>query len=728
MSSAEPDKQRRDPLKTKPLLAVLCLSSLACGQAGRFDSQRWTTATVSGTTGLVKTVPGAVVTVCTYPTATFGACVKAPLCTDATASSCSTSTNPVTADSQGNYAWWILPGKYDYWIRAFGDNVGPYSVVAPDVAKTSFKSLNAVRFADQFPGVDAGAKIQAAINDCPAGGMVYATGFDPGQSASAVITINKSLTLILGTDITVSGSPGIVITASNVTIRGINKDAGHGLIQASAGTNLISASGVSNIRIEGLKFTGVRGASPSSSVDNGVRLSNVTGASVSNSIFTSLRGNGAFATASTDVWVEGNLAFSLNSSGVRFAGVSHGHINRNTVRDVALPLAQFAIAIAVDDSAAFGNSSDLEIVGNIVKTYPNAQGIMAHDGQRLTIQGNIVTDVLAPISVNAFGGSDIINDVAIVGNVCKSTTTPGASDPNPGINVGGTASIAVTNVVINGNTVRDANALLKNDFQGGILLQYASNVSVMGNSIISPYANGITVGASVTNLNVRSNTIKSVQDGVGLTKHGFYVFGTAGTVTGRVEGNVFDDLKVGLRADTPQTGLILGPNHVTNFTSVKILNPTNFTIKTTLDDQVSIGGKVPTFNGINTVSNGTPAEYSQVNLTAQGADIGTSTLYTTPSSGAGWYRISAHIAVTRRATTASTMPKITISWTDQDRSQVQTFDLTSTSGGNALTTFAEGQMMVNAKASTNISYATSGFASFGATTMQYTIRLKLEAP
>jgi hypothetical protein len=74
------------------------------------------------------------------------------------------------------------------------------------------------------------------------------------------------------------------------------------------------------------------------------------------------------------------------------------------------------------------------------------------------------------------------------------------------------------------------------------------------------------------------------------------------------------------------------------------------------------------------------------------------------------------------------MPKITISWTDQDSSQVQTFDLTRTSGANALTTFAQGQMMVNAKAATNISYATSGFASSGATTMQYTIRLKLEAP
>jgi Right handed beta helix region len=65
-------------------------------------------------------------------------------------------------------------------------------------APTVDPALDNLRFADRFPGQDAGAKIAAAIADLPAsGGVVDARGFSGAQAISAVVTISKPLTLLL---------------------------------------------------------------------------------------------------------------------------------------------------------------------------------------------------------------------------------------------------------------------------------------------------------------------------------------------------------------------------------------------------------------------------------------------------------------------------------------------------------------------------------------------------
>lgn len=116
---------------------------------------------------------------------------------------------------------------------------------------------------------------------------------------------------------------------------------------------------------------------------------------------------------------------------------------------------------------------------------------------------------------------------------------------------------------------------------------------------------------------------------------------------------------------------------------------------------------------------------ASVNLTAQTADIGATTLYTPPSGQGGLYRISAYIIVITVDGTSSTLPKVTIGWTDKDNSTAQTFDLTATDSGNLLTTLAQAAMVIDAIEAVAITYATSGYAS-GGTPMAYALHLKIE--
>jgi len=107
--------------------------------------------------------------------------------------------------------------------------------------------------------------------------------------------------------------------------------------------------------------------------------------------------------------------------------------------------------------------------------------------------------------------------------------------------------------------------------------------------------------------------------------------GEIGTITGDVSGNinimgVINDDSDGMSID-PNNRILYGDDGTTS----------------RLDwsgTGVAVGGKISNYNNIATVSNGVPSEYATVDLTTQGAAIGTTTLYAVPASGAGMYRVS----------------------------------------------------------------------------------------
>jgi hypothetical protein len=160
--------------------------------------------------------------------------------------------------------------------------------------------------------------------------------------------------------------------------------------------------------------------------------------------------------------------------------------------------------------------------------------------------------------------------------------------------------------------------------------------------------------------------------------------------------------------------------------------------KCDLGPSATLLGPVTTYNSIATVSGGVPAEYATVDLTAQTAAVGTTTLYAVPAAGAGQYRVSWDAKVTTAATTGSatsTLGALTIVYTDPDSvvqtitcaAQIAAGTIATTSTGNSTTTVLLGvPLLLNCKASTNITYAMA-YASNTANQMAYNLHIKCEA-
>lgn len=146
---------------------------------------------------------------------------------------------------------------------------------------------------------------------------------------------------------------------------------------------------------------------------------------------------------------------------------------------------------------------------------------------------------------------------------------------------------------------------------------------------------------------------------------------------------------------------------------------------------INNAGKVTKYNAITTISQGMPAEYATVDLTAQSAAIAATTIYAVPASGAGMYRITWSATITTAATTSSVLGGaggFQAVYTSSTDSVVKTtvVDASTTSAGNTTATAVGGTMVVYAKASTNIQYS-FGYTSVGGTAMVYELHIKVEA-
>lgn len=140
-----------------------------------------------------------------------------------------------------------------------------------------------------------------------------------------------------------------------------------------------------------------------------------------------------------------------------------------------------------------------------------------------------------------------------------------------------------------------------------------------------------------------------------------------------------------------------------------------------------VSGTLSSYNGIALIGNGVPAEYAQINLANQNANITSTTLYAVPAGGAGLYRVSCYAVVTTADGASSTLPNIGIGWTDNDSNvAVVASTVTPTNTANAAGAFGPGSQIISAKAGTNITYQTSNYASGTAGAMKYAMRIRLE--
>lgn len=139
-------------------------------------------------------------------------------------------------------------------------------------------------------------------------------------------------------------------------------------------------------------------------------------------------------------------------------------------------------------------------------------------------------------------------------------------------------------------------------------------------------------------------------------------------------------------------------------------------------------GSASSINGKATAGLGVPAEYTQEVATAQAANFNSGSAFTLLSAPAtGVYRVTVYSIVTQAATNSSTLPSNTVGWTDPTSSITQSFAATATNSGNTTTTFVQNSILIYAKTGTNITLTQAGFASSGATGMQFTIVATVEA-
>jgi hypothetical protein len=99
-------------------------------------------------------------------------------------------------------------------------------------------------------------------------------------------------------------------------------------------------------------------------------------------------------------------------------------------------------------------------------------------------------------------------------------------------------------------------------------------------------------------------------------------------------------------------------------------------------------------------------------------------LLATPA--AGTYRITITEVVTQAATTSSTLPSVSLSYTQRDSGAAISGQALPTNPGNALTTVQTTVVNIEATAGSSISVSTNGYATAGATALQYIVRLVVE--
>lgn len=152
---------------------------------------------------------------------------------------------------------------------------------------------------------------------------------------------------------------------------------------------------------------------------------------------------------------------------------------------------------------------------------------------------------------------------------------------------------------------------------------------------------------------------------------------------------------------------------------------------------LQVGTTVSKYNAINTVANGIPSEYAQINTTGLTGNVTAATLYAVPASGAGLYRVSAYVVLTTAGSISSTLPNVQLVYTDIDANTSVTLDASPILGAaglgqtglltaNTVGTVASGVVVINAKASTTIQYQTVNYAS-NAAGMTYALHIRLEA-
>jgi hypothetical protein len=150
----------------------------------------------------------------------------------------------------------------------------------------------------------------------------------------------------------------------------------------------------------------------------------------------------------------------------------------------------------------------------------------------------------------------------------------------------------------------------------------------------------------------------------------------------------------------------------------------NLNSSTAVTGNLSLTGTLTSYNSIATTANGVPILIASSAKANQAADVGNTALATVPASGL--YRVSVYQVCTQAATTSSTIPTVAVDFTDADTGVVAPATVGGTLTSNLKGAYQQSSIVISAQQGSTIQWSTSGYASSGATPMQFTVRVLLE--
>jgi hypothetical protein len=223
----------------------------------------------------------------------------------------------------------------------------------------------------------------------------------------------------------------------------------------------------------------------------------------------------------------------------------------NTLSNSQLPSSMFQGCFAVDSvsGTGFQNSSSLLFANNTTKNMVNCQSFLLHDGQNVVISGNVMQNSGMGISLGTYAAPDVISRIVVQGNTFQGTCVNSGQPDNTGININNNpAPLLGTNIVVTGNQISDANCALKADNMAGIVVNYASGVSITKNTITNSYGNGVLLAVGVTGLTLANNMITNTLPLADTLSAGIREL-QGGSASGTISNDSIQNATIGMRFD-----------------------------------------------------------------------------------------------------------------------------------------------------------------------------------
>lgn len=326
------------------------------------------------------------------------------------------------------------------------------------------------------------------------------------------------------------------------SVKGLIGRSGARLIQRALGTNLLTGTGLTDLVMSvDLYGAASMGSVPASSNDAislidclGVTIENCT---IERFLFRPIIGKGG------DHITARNVHFLLNAVGPRFIGTEVLRILDNHIDGTCLDASQFTTGIGLEstDGYAYPVCKDVWIRGNLTEGLGLSQGILVHGGIDVSLTENTVKGSTIGISLNPYNTTDFINYPVVRGNHVEGGDGVWAFGTNgcSGINVqagpasGGGDTPDIASPRITDNMILSGNREKKGTNEGGLVLSYANDAIVNGNTIVASGANGIVMYEAIR-ANCGGNNVSTVLASGGGQQNGILCLASS---TGSVHDN-----------------------------------------------------------------------------------------------------------------------------------------------------------------------------------------------